>query len=171
MTPYPMRLSRSDFAAIKAKAAARKEKRQEKRSMLPWADKVKVKRSGSLWKWWRDRCDALWARAVRARDFRLYGDVCRIRKAKGCTGKNECAYHLIERNRLATRWDLEAGSSSCAPCNLGEMRNRHLYAEHHKKIFGADFMAHLAQKSIGIFKPSIPDFKELADFLANGGNQ
>jgi hypothetical protein len=165
-----MRLSRSEFNAIKAKAASRKEKAIAKRATLHWADRVKVKRSGSLWKWWRDRCDALWARAVRARDMKRYGDVCRIRKAKGCTVRNECGYHLIERNRLATRWDLEAGVAACGPCNLGEMRNRHLYAEHHKKIFGADFMADLAQKSLGIFKPSIPDFKELADHLMNGGS-
>lgn len=156
-------LSRVDFNAIRAKAAARKAKATEKRATLPWAKRVRKAASGSLWKWWAARCDALWGQAVRARDRRLYGDVCRIRKAAHCTGRNECGYHLVSKARgHAIRWKLSAGVAACGPCNDGERLNRVLYAEYHDELFGRDFMDSLKVLARTTLKCDVPALKDLA---------
>ena len=157
------RVPRSEFKEIRALAAGRKASREEKRATLPWAKRIKVKLSGSLWKWWAARCDALWGKAVRARDRKLFGDVCRIRKARGCTGRNECGYHLVSKARgHAIRWKLMAGVAACAPCNDGERLNRSLYAEYHDELFGRDFMDALRAISHLTEKFDVPGLKALA---------
>jgi hypothetical protein len=157
---------RSEFKAIRALAAGRKAKREEKRESLPWANSIKPKPSGSLWKWWAYRCDSLWGKAIRARDMRLYGNICRIKKAKGCTGRNECGYHLISKARgHAIRWHLAAGVAACAPCNDGERLNRSLYAEYHDELFGHDFMNALREISHTMKKYDVPGLKQLAEEL------
>lgn len=168
------RVDRVDFARIRALAAGRKASREEKRATLPWANRIKAKLSGSLWKWWAARCDALWGKAVRARDRKLFGDVCRIRKAKGCTGQNECGYHLVSKARgHAIRWKLMAGVAACNPCNDGERLNRVLYAEYHDELFGKDFMAALKAISHTTEKYDVPGLKQLAADLQKviGENQ
>lgn len=159
---------RAEFKEIRALAAGRKASREEKRATLPWADHVKAKASGSLSKWWAARCDALWGKAVRARDRKKFGDVCRIRKAKGCTGRNECGYHLISKARgHAIRWKLLAGVAACNPCNDGERLNRVLYAEYHDQIFGKEFMESLKAISHTTKKYDVYDLKALAADLQN----
>lgn len=162
----PVRVSRADFARVRGLARARKARRAEKRATLPWAKSVKTKASGSLWKWWASRCDALWGRAVRARDRKAYGDICRIRKARGCTGRSECGYHLVSKARgHAVRWAMVAGVAACGPCNQGEMMNRSLYAEFHDEIFGRAFMDALRALSHQTVKYDVPALKQLAETL------
>jgi hypothetical protein len=132
------------MARLRALAKDRKTKREEKRATLPWSGKEKRPRSGSMYKWWAARLDSLWGRVVRARDKFFYGNVCRIRKAKNCTGKAEVGYHLVSKARgHAIRWNLDAGVAACARCNDGERLNRVLYDEYHQELFGADFITTL----------------------------
>lgn len=169
-----IRVPRAEFKAIRALAADRKASREQKRETLPWAKHVKAKASGSLSKWWAARCDALWGKAVRARDRKLFGDICRIKKARGCTGRNECGYHLISKARgHAIRWKLAAGVAACGPCNDGERLNRVLYAEYHDELFGIEFMKMLKALSYTTNKYDVPGLKALAADLQKviGENQ
>jgi hypothetical protein len=170
-------VTREEMKRIRSIAAAKKAKREEKRATLPWAESVKKKATVSLWKWWAAKCDVWWGKAVRAIDRRLHGDVCRIRRAKNCTGRNEVGYHLITKSRgHAIRWHLSAGVAACAPCNKGEQMNRDLYAQYHDELFGREFMDELRRISHLEAKLDVSDLKELvqkfqAIYAANWSGQ
>lgn len=155
-------VSLAEFREIKRMAEAKREKRAEKAKTL-WVPRPKPKKTPSMAKWWDARLDALWGKAVRSRDRKKFGDVCRIHKARNCTGRNECGYHVISKARgHAIRWKMAAGVAACNPCNDGERWNRVLYDEHHIKIFGKEVIDNLKATSHQTLKLDIPQKKELA---------
>ena len=156
----------SEFKRIRALAAGRKAKREEKRATLPWglrevgAPLVKKRSSKTRRQILRTKLDTFWSYAIRLRDRILYGR-CRI------CDKNpiEVAYHIVPRGDDATRWDLENGCGACHNCNRGEQMNRLKYRRKHVLIFGADKIEALEAKARTKAKFSIEDLeKKLAEF-------
>ena len=137
MTPYPMRLSRADFNAIKAKAASRKEKREEKREALPWAHRVKANMKGLR--------HATPRKVLKDRIVRLLGLLDRQRNGPQCRihlnhiGDTSC--HIVPQGRGdAARFIPENVYWGCSNANYGEMMNRSHYREIHVRIFGKDYV-------------------------------
>ena len=147
-------------------ADGRRASRAEKRKSLPWANHVKKKSSGSLWKYWAARCDGLWSEVIKARDRKLYGNICRIGKAKNCTGIGKVAYHIAPKMMgKAVRWLVSNGVLACSACNDGERKNRALYRRHHEELFGKAFVDSLHEKKHDIEKYDVPGLQELAGNL------
>lgn len=164
------RVSKEEMDRIRAKIAGRKEKRLEKRKDLPWAvDKGGGKSGGKLApktrrkkterQIMRDRLDALWSEAVRRRDLKLYGPLCRIcHKSKD----QLVGYHIVPKQRGdAIRWILENGCAGCVGCNWGEMNNRPLYRDKHISIFGKELIEKLEAAARIPAQYSMDDLKRI----------
>ena len=126
------------------RAAGRRKRRLAKRKVLFKGTAQAVGKAPL-----RAKLDALWGFFIRLRDRLRFGNVCRIRKAKGCSGLGEVAYHILPRGRSdATRWHPSNGVLACSACNRGEQMNRQKYARYHEKLFGRetiDFLNGLAE--------------------------
>lgn len=153
MTP---RVNRAEFNAIIRKARARKAKRAEKRRQLRAALPIRHTRREL-----RAKLDGLWSLLVKARDG-MKSQVCRV-----CgRSPGEVAYHIVPKQRGdAVRWLPENGVLACAACNMGEMLNRSLYRERHKRLFGAGLVEWLEAKAAEGAKFSLPDLVAMRDDL------
>jgi len=54
------------------------------------------------------RLDDLWQRAVKLRDHH---------RCRNCYGNGTDAHHIIHRNNMATRWDIDNGRTLCRECH------------------------------------------------------
>lgn len=131
------------FEEILRRKKERAAKRKAKRAEIGMDRPINQTRSMT-----KNKLDDLWSFYIKLRDRSIYGPVCRIRKARNCTGLGEVAYHIIPKIRGdATRWDFENGALACSACNGGEMMNRDLYADYQVNIFGSELIERLKLKS------------------------
>lgn len=145
----------SIIADRKAKQAKRKARRAELGLDRP-IDQTRAVTKKAL--------DDLWATFIKLRDRLRYGDVCRVRKARMCSGRGEVAYHLVPKQRGdAVRWDLENGVLACSACNGGESANRDLYADYHVELFGKELIDGLKARSRTLVKFSRVDLWSIAE--------
>ena len=153
-------VSASEFKRIRAIAAGRKAKRDEKRETLPWgiraaAAPVVKRKAKTRRQLLRERLDALWSFYIKLRDRIAYKGLCRICGTRAIA----VAYHIVPRGDDATRWDTENGCGACAPCNRGEQLNRSAYRTKHVEIFGAAKVEYLERQARTTAKFSIPDLE------------
>ena len=130
-----MRVSLSEFKALRAKAAERKGKRAMKAAVL-WGKgtikpaKAKRKKSPSLSKLKK----ALW------NEISLY-----IRglypNCRHCQAPTQCVAHIVPSNDgAATRYFLPNLYAACFGCNCAERNYRGRWVYIHKDMFGSDFV-------------------------------
>lgn len=178
MTPYPMRVTRSEFSFLRAKAKAKKERRAEKRvenaALAPrQASAValgRVKRSNrrpnarkSAFK----RLKSLCSEFVKLRAKHRTGGFCEV--AMKCQGRGpiEVAYHVTpQKLGNALKFDARNLLGACSLCNGSEffarMRGATLYRERHAAILGAELFAEL-ERTAGRKQISTVEANEMAD--------
>lgn len=153
-----------NYKESKAKSQARAARREDNRRFQAEVAGKKVKKSKrpkskSMSKLKKE----LWAEVaayVKERDRKVRGDVCRI------CGKRpiECAYHIIPSHEgAATRYDEENIAGACNACNASEKWNRASYVFLHKKIFGAEMVDRLYEKSRQIVQFKRCDIIEMTE--------
>ncbi len=161
-----IRVSPAEMARIRAKVAERKAKKEEKRKDLPWGKRQAAaepevprnRRKKTERQVMRDRLDAIWSEAVRLRDRKLYGPLCRICHKDPAT----VGYHIVPKKRGdAIRWLLENGIGGCAPCNGGERWNPGLYRDKHISLLGKDLVERLEAKAREHADFSMDDLKRI----------
>lgn len=112
----------------------------------------------------RAQLDALWSLAVRLRDRRAHGPLCRL----GCGRIAVLGYHLVPKQRGdSIRWLLENGVAACSNCNGAELLNRSLYREKHVQIFGRDLIERLEEIAREKVQFKMPDLVALRETLRN----
>lgn len=178
-----VRVSREEFARIKAMAAARKAKREEKRKTMPWGeaseghrpptdaekkahlDSLKPRRprrKKSPIELQEAKNDALWSLAIRRRDREAYGPLCRICHRT----EADCGYHLVPKKRgRAIRWLLENGVAGCSPCNFGERNHPGLYREKHVSLVGKEVIETIEARARKAVKLTLEDLRAVGAWL------
>lgn len=96
------------------------------------------------------------SKIVRLRDKRCV--IC------GSTNQLQCS-HLIKRGRLSTRFDLDNCNANCNGCNLRHNNYPEFYTEWWLNKHGQEKYTELINRSQGIWKPTIPELKELLEHL------
>ena len=133
-----MRLSEVDFKAIRAKVAARKAKRDEKRLAL---DRQKGSKSlkdapGRVQSLNRPRntrkrlvakLDAIFSVFIRTRGKKRTGGNCEICHKRPI----EVCFHWVSRGDYATRWEESNCVGSCRGCNFEETFRKRKYRDIH----------------------------------------
>jgi hypothetical protein len=142
--PYPMRLSRADFQAIRAKAAARKEKSVAKRATLPWAKHKKIARPTSIPV---SKLEAiLWdvfSLYIRLRDIKANGGKCFY-----CAERPvQCAMHRVRRGKRAVKYDERNVHGGCFWCNGEDRFNPQKYDAIFIRKMGLNVFLDLVEKS------------------------
>lgn len=155
-----MNVTLSEFKAIKKLAAERKAKRQAKALTL-WPIERKPRKLRAIKtprQRLRARLDALWSILIRRRDVRLYSGICVI-----CHNRPiQVAYHIVSRKDDATRWDMDNGCGSCAPCNYFEFLNRgHKVRDKHIAIFGIERVEWLEARARVIANFSLQELEDI----------
>lgn len=159
-----MRLTRSEFQALKAKTAAKRERRADNAAFqAKMAGKPrKVSRKGLAAK-----LDDVFSLFIRARDIRANDGKCRICSVRPI----ECAYHIVPKMYgKVFRW-LEADVvGACHGCNGGERNWRLLYREKHIAIFGQEFYDALWSRRKEAVKYSSADLQAMIKKFQEGLN-
>lgn len=151
-----MRLSKSEFASIKAKTAQKRAKRAlrvaENAGMAlaatgkaprcpakaPKARKPKTSRKRLV-----DKLDALFSIFVRLRGKKRTGGVCEL-----CAKRPiEVCFHWVSRGDYATRWDQDNAVASCRGCNFEETFRKRKYRDMHVMMVGEDAREAIEEKS------------------------
>lgn len=158
-------MSREEFRALKAKAQARKTKRQSKAREL-WG---RVSRKGLIKR--LDQIVSLWIRSKLARLGIVLCQFCQFRgkPAQPITQ----AFHFKSRVSYATRWLVENLWASCGACNIAFEHDVHFIGrviEWYKDKFGPDKWEWIDAKSRKGVKLSDADLQEKIREFTEGLN-
>ncbi len=147
MSPFPMKLNKRDFNAIRAKAVLRKTKRAEKAAVI-WPKKVKKQKTVNISKLEEIYWD-VFSFFIRTRDKRANAGLCFYCELRPI----DCAMHRIKRGKRATKYDERNVDGGCHSCNFED--------KHNPQKFDAIF----------IRKKGLPLFLELVDLGAKECNR
>jgi hypothetical protein len=146
-----------EFKAIRAKMAAKKAKREEKRASMsaygPKSNKKgprsvqRLNKRPSARKGLVKRLDAIFSLFIRARDSKLTGGRCVL----GCGMIENCA-HLITRAKHSVRWDARNATGQCYGANLRHEFDSHPYTAWYIRTNGLEAYETLVRDSNRIAK-------------------
>lgn len=157
-----MRVSKSDFDSIRAKAAERKAKRQEKaQDLWPKQKPQKISRPSrsDLEKACWDACSEY----IRLRDKIANKGLCWYCGIRPI----ECAMHRIKRAKRATRFDERNLHGGCHKCNFedGPGYQWQKFDAIFIRKLGHELFLELEQKSRGICQHSTTDLMQMAEMF------